>query len=159
MKDKGDGFGLIRNRFRDGAGAWDAVAKRRPALVAAPQGLFRHAAEHVAGEADGIKFIHPLNDALNQAAEGPVRQWFGDADHLYGAGFLQHGFVYDTFLLVPGKAGKFPYQDQVERVFRGFGGGDHPLKLRTAVGTAAGNAIFQVNVDGIHGNIVGAGVV
>ena len=68
------------------------------------------------GQADGVKFIHPFNDSLNQAAKGAVNDWLRNADYINPVFSAEHGFVYNAFLLISGKAGKFPYQNSVKRV-------------------------------------------
>lgn len=58
----------------------------------------------------------------------------------------ENGFIKNTFFLVPGKAGKFPEQNGIKAVVRGFGSGDHILEGGTVVCFAARNAFINVNM-------------
>ena len=133
-------------RFVDGVGfpaAGRVVAQTGAQLVALAQGLFLHTAQDLAGEVDGIVFVEPLDDHLDQAAEHALHDGLGHADDLHAAFLAQDSFVKRALLLVAGKTGKFP---QIEAAEGGrllaFGNGDHALKFRAVLRFAAADAFF-----------------
>ena len=127
--------------------------------VAPADGLL-HTPEDLAGKADAVVFVHPFNNPLDQAAEGAVDGWLGDADNLDTALPQEHRLIDDAFLLVPGEAGELPDQDRRKGVVLAFGGADHPLELRAFIGFAAADALFlPKNVLVGEDQVMGFGVV
>ena len=51
----------LKRRF----GERQAIPQRRAALAAASQGFLCHSSDDIAGQADGIKLIHPLDDTFD----------------------------------------------------------------------------------------------
>lgn len=131
--------------LRDQTAILYAVAEGGRALQLPPLGVDGHAALDLLAQADGVKFIHPLDDALNERAEGSGDQRLGDAHHVHAALGAEDGFIEDALLLVPGEAGVLPQQDHGEGTVLLLRRGDHPHEFRTALCLLAGNA--GVNVD------------
>lgn len=134
MEDQPDQLRFLRDDFRRFSLVDDAVAQRGPRLIISAPGIFGHAPGDLSGQADDVIFVHPFDDSFDEASEGAFRQGFRDADNFYAAVFAEHGFIDDTFFLVPGKTAVFPYQDDVNGVGFAFGKGDHLLKIGTFVG-------------------------
>lgn len=124
----------------------DAVAKGGGGLEPPALRVDFHAALDLLAQPDGVKFVHPLNDALDEGAEGTGDQRLGDAHHVDVALGTQDGFVEDAFLLVPGEARVFPEKDDGEGAVWRFGGSNHPHELRPTLRFLAGDAGVNVNL-------------
>ena len=148
-----------RGLFRDGDQhpVLHAVAEGGRGLQLALLGVDGHGALDLLGEADGVKFVHPLNDALDQRAERPGDQRLGDGHDVHAALGAEDGFIENALLLVPGKSGKLPHQEDGEGR-AGLGGGDHSLELRAAVGFLAGNTGVNIDMVGEQNEAVGFAV-
>lgn len=135
--------------FRDGdkCSVFRPVAEGRGGLELALLGVDGHRSLDLLGEPDGVKFIHPLNDALDQRAEGTGDERFRNGHNIHAAFGAEDGLIENAFLLVPGEAAELPDQQDREGGI-GFGCCNHPLKFRAAVGLLAGDA-------GIHIDMVG----
>ena len=133
-------------RFVDGVGlpaAGRIVAQTGPQLVTLAQGLFLHTTQDLSGEVDGVVFVEPLDDHLDQAAEHALHDGLGHADNLHAAFLAQDSFIKCTLLLVAGETGKFPQIETAEwRGLLAFGNGDHALKFRAVLRFAAADAFF-----------------
>ena len=104
--------------------------------------LLSHAALDLAGQADAVKLIHPLNDALDQGSERRIVQRLGDGDHVH-AELFEHGFIDDALLLVAGETRVFPDKDEVKGAGPVFGHADHVLEGRALLRAAAGDAVLD----------------
>ena len=140
LENNPDYFCLIRDNDRRLAPLCNPVSQRRPGLIASPLGLLPHSPGNFPGEPDGVVFVHPFNDALDQAAEGTVHKRLGDADHVYIMLLFQQRLVDNAFFLVPGKPAELPDKDAVHRMLRRLGLGDHLLKLWPLLSLPAGDA-------------------
>ena len=145
-------------RFRGIPASDRNIAERGNGLVAAAHGFFRHAAQDFAGQTDGVIFVHPFNDAFNQGTKWAVHHGFGNTDNFYVI-TLEHGLIYNGFLLVACEPAVFPDQDNVERVLLGFCPGNHFLESGAFGCSPSGNAVFHVNVGRGYDDIVFLGVV
>ena len=114
----------------------NAVSQRRPTLVGTTQSILCHSPGNITGKSDRVKFIHPLNNALDQAAEWAFNQWLGDTDHIHMA-FIPH----------------------IKGMLVRLGGSDHLLELWPLIRLPAGNTIFRVDVLVGHDHIVAFGIV
>ena len=124
-----------------------SIAKTGRCLIAFLQGFFFHATQDLTRQSNGIVFIHPFDDALNQAAERSLNQWFRYTDHVYII-LLEHTLVYDRLFLVTGETTEFPYQDHINGVRWLLCQSDHPLELRTFLRMPAGNTLSKDKVSG-----------
>ena len=114
------------------------------------QRILCHAAHHFPGEADGVVFVHPLDDPLDQGAKRSVDKWLGHAHHI-DVVLFQEWFVHNGFLLIPGKTGEFPHEDRIDRVLFGLRQRNHLLKCRTFVCFPSGDSVILKNI--FHGDI------
>ncbi|EET59296.1 hypothetical protein BRYFOR_08818 [Marvinbryantia formatexigens DSM 14469] len=139
-------FCFLRHNFKRLSASGSTVAKTGRALAAPAQRLFRHTAQYLAGQVDGIIFIHPFDNTFNQTAERALGKRLCDADDINAVLFFQHGFIDDGFLLVARKAAELPDQNYAKwRLFR-LCHTNHALKLRAFFCFSAGNAIFNKNM-------------
>ena len=145
------GVGVL---IRDVGLALHVIAEGRDSDDLTAADLLGHAALDLTGEADGIEFIHPFDDALDQGAEGGIVQRLGDGDDL-DAKAGQHGFIDDALLLVPRESGKLPDEDHGEGLLLFFGQRDHILEGGALSGIAAGDAILHEDILPRHVHIVG----
>ena len=154
LVDPGSGHKAVKNAADVGGFLWQgnelatlcAVAKGGGGLQLAPVGVHRHGAFDLLAQADGIKLVHPLDDALDETAEGPGDERFRDADHVDAALGPEDRLVKNALLLVAGKAAVFPEEDDRKRTGGLLGLGDHPHELRAAVRLFAGDARVDVDV-------------
>ena len=126
-----------------------SIAKTGRRLIAFLQGFFFHATQDLTRQSNGIVFIHPFDDALDQAAKRSLDQWFRYTDHVYII-LLEHAFVYDRLFLVTGETTEFPYQDHINGVRGLLRQGDHLLKLRALLCMPAGNTLSKDKVSGYN---------
>ena len=99
-----DGLCLVRDEPAIlGAVAEGGGGLELPALRVDP-----HAPLDLLAQPNGVKFVHPLDDTLNEGAEGTGNQRLRHAHHIDTALGAQDGFVEDAFLLVSGEARVFP---------------------------------------------------
>ena len=68
-----------------------SIAKTGRRLIAFLLGLFFYATQDLTRQSNGIVFIHPFDDALDQAAKRSLDQWFRYTDHVYII-LLEHAF-------------------------------------------------------------------
>ena len=134
-----------------------SIAKTGRCLIAFLQGFFFHATQDLTRQSNGIVFIHPFDDALDQAAERSLNQWFRYTDHVYII-LLEHTLVYDRLFLVTGETTEFPYQDHINGVRGLLRQGNHLLKLRALLCMPAGNTLSKDKVSG-NNHIVFLGVI
>ena len=126
-----------------------SIAKTGRRLIAFLQGFFFHATQDLTRQSNGIVFIHPFDDALDQAAKRSLDQWFRYTDHVYII-LLEHAFVYDRLFLVTGETTEFPYQDHINGVRGLLRQGDHLLKLRALLCMPARNTLSKDKVSGYN---------
>ena len=126
-----------------------SIAKTGRCLIAFLQGFFFHATQDLTRQSNGIVFIHPFDDALDQAAKRSLDQWFRYTDHVYII-LLEHTLVYDRLFLVTGETTEFPYQDHINGVRGLLRQGDHLLKLRALLCMPAGNTLSKDKVSGYN---------
>ena len=124
-----------------------SIAKTGRRLIAFLQGFFFHATQDLTRQSNGIVFIHPFDDALDQAAKRSLDQWFRYTDHVYII-LLEHTLVYDRLFLVTGETTEFPYQDHINGVRGLLRQGNHLLKLRALLCVPAGNTLSKDKVPG-----------
>ena len=141
--DDQGGFGRLENELT----ADCAIAKRRICLTTAAARLFRHALAHFICEIDGVVFGHGLQHGLEDDGKFVVFDALGGADHLHAAVAAEHGFV-TTESSGTGESVKAMHEDGVEGRGLAFGGGDHPHERRALLGTAAGDALIDIDVFG-----------
>lgn len=155
LKDFPDKGSLFRDRNE--CAVFRAIAEGRRGLELALLGVDGHGALDLLGEPDGVKFIHPLNDALDQGTEGTGDERFRNGHHIHAAFGAENGFIEDTLLLVSGEAAELPDQEDGEGGI-GFGCCNHPLKFRAAVGLFAGDAGIHIDMVREQHNPFPAGV-
>ena len=126
-----------------------SIAKAGRRLIAFLQGFFFHATQDLTRQSNGIVFIHPFDDALNQAAKRSLDQWFRYTDHVYIV-LLEHALVYDRLFLVTGETTEFPYQDHINGVRGLLRQSNHLLKLRALLRMPAGNTLSKDKVSGYN---------
>ena len=126
-----------------------SIAKTGRRLIAFLQGFFFHATQDLTRQSNGIVFIHPFDDALDQAAKRSLDQWFRYTDHVYII-LLEHTLVYDRLFLVTGETTEFPYQDYINRMGWLLRQSDHLLKLRALLRMPAGNTLSKDKVSGYN---------
>ena len=93
--------------------SYSLIAETGRGLVAILESFFFHASQNFSRETDRVIFIHPLNDALDQASKGTVNKWLGYAYDIYVILF-EHALVDNGFLLIAGKSGIFPDQYHID---------------------------------------------
>ena len=143
-EDLPDDLGFFRDD--DQLPVFYAIAEGWCSLQGAILCIDGHGAFDFLRKADGVEFVHPLNDPLDQAAEGASDQRLGDGHHIDLALAAQDGFIENGFLLIAGKAGELPDDDDVEGVGRVFGSGDHLLEAGALFSSPAGNAVVVEDV-------------
>ena len=134
-----------------------SIAKTGRRLIAFLQGFFFHATQDLTRQSNGIVFIHPFDDALDQAAKRSLDQWLRHTDHIYIV-FFEHTLVNNGLFLIAGETTEFPYQDHINRVRRLLRQGDHLLKLRTLLCVPAGNTLSKDKVPG-NNHVILLGVI
>ena len=65
------------------AAACGMVSQTGRCLITVLQCFFLHTAQDFAGETDGVVFIHPFDDTLDQCTEWTVDQRLGNTDHIH----------------------------------------------------------------------------
>ena len=65
--------------------SYGLVSKGRRGLIALPQSLLRHAADHLSGQVVGVVLVKPFNDGLDQPPEHPFHDRLRDAFDLHAA--------------------------------------------------------------------------
>ena len=134
-----------------------SIAKTGRRLIAFLQGFFFHATQDLTRQSNGIVFIHPFDDALDQAAKRSLDQWFRHTDHIHIV-FLEHALVNNGLFLIAGKTTEFPHQDHINGVRGLLRQGDHLLKLRALLCVPAGNTLSKDKVPG-NNHVILLGVI
>ena len=134
-----------------------SIAKTGRRLIAFLQGFFFHATQDLTRQSNGIVFIHPFDDALNQAAKRSLDQWLRHTDHIHIV-FLEHALVNNGLFLIAGKTTEFPHQDYINRMRWLLRQGDHLLKLRALLRVPAGNTLSKDKVPG-NNHVILLGVI
>ena len=124
-----------------------SIAKTGRRLIAFLQGFFFHATQDLTRQSNGIVFIHPFDDALDQAAKRSLDQWLRYTDHVYII-LLEHTLVYDRLFLVTGETTEFPYQDHINRMRWLLRQSNHSLELRALLRMPAGNTLSKDKISG-----------
>lgn len=123
----------------------DVITERRDRYRAAALDFLGHAALDLAGQIDAIEFVEPLDDALDQRAEGTVDDGLGDRFDL-DVILRQHALVKDALLLVAGEAAEFPQQHRREGGGLLFSDRDHANERGALLGFSSGNTVVAEDV-------------
>ena len=149
-------YGLPGLRRHDARSVPDfqPVAERRRGLPYAPLCVERHGALDFPRKPDGVVFVHPFQNALDQPAERPLYQRLRYADD-FDIVLSEHGLVDDALLLIPRETRELPDQNAVKGVPGLFRGGNHAPERRTLRRCPAGNPLVYVDMLLRDGTAVG----